>query len=333
MSDVGGIRRRGVGARLALWASALAVVAGLLAWYAWELRRAAAAGRPVRRPAGSARPGGPDPDAPRAPLEIVVELGPGTDPVSLSPRELALINAAAREWRRAGPGARVLVATRARRRGLLAKIVLHSHGLGPGAMEITLPRAAAPPGVRVIRPVAAELKQLAAPGTVLGAAIVPGNEPLDESTPTVDLVARTLKAVDYWSRQPGCVLVLTGGRTAGAISEARMMAIIAASRGVPREAMLLEVEASSTRENAVNTARIFKGAKLRKVTVITKASHLPAALAAFRRESVFKDAEGLASDVTDEEVIAQMRAYLEVFDSPRVRARLEALEAGRHGVD
>ncbi len=53
-------------------------------------------------------------------------------------------------------------------------------------------------------------------GTVL---VVLGNEPLDDHTPTVDMIARVKKAVEFYRANPDSLLVLTGGATAGGVSE------------------------------------------------------------------------------------------------------------------
>ena len=80
--------------------------------------------------------------------------------------------------------------------------------------------------------------------------VVLGNEPLDDSTPTVDMVARVEKAAAFFRDHPRSLLVFTGGKTSGSISEAKMMADIAIRNGVPREAIRLEENARTTAENA-----------------------------------------------------------------------------------
>ena len=60
--------------------------------------------------------------------------------------------------------------------------------------------------------------------------IVLGNEPLDDSTPTVDMIARVNKAVEYLEEHPTSILLFSGGPTAGTNTEARMMAGLAMSQ-------------------------------------------------------------------------------------------------------
>jgi uncharacterized SAM-binding protein YcdF (DUF218 family) len=52
---------------------------------------------------------------------------------------------------------------------------------------------------------------------------------------------------------------------------------------VPRSALILETESRDTRENAVNTADIFKAHGWRNGLLVTSAGHMPRALAAFQK--------------------------------------------------
>jgi uncharacterized SAM-binding protein YcdF (DUF218 family) len=53
--------------------------------------------------------------------------------------------------------------------------------------------------------------------------------------------------------------------------------------GVPRSALILETQSRTTRENAVNTAVIFKTHGWRTGLLVTSAGHMPRALAAFQK--------------------------------------------------
>ena len=53
--------------------------------------------------------------------------------------------------------------------------------------------------------------------------------------------------------------------------------------GAPRSALILETESRNTRENAVNTAAIFKAHGWQNGLLVTSAIHMPRALAAFQR--------------------------------------------------
>jgi len=163
--------------------------------------------------------------------------------------------------------------------------------------------------------------------------IVLGNEPLDDDTPTVDMISRVKEAVAFNRRQPRSLLVFTGGKTAGRISEAGMMARIALSEGVATTSVCLEEEARTTIENADFTARLLANVTVSNVYVVSKSSHLQWAMPEFRRHSVFSKALPLASDVRREDTITQMEEYLRRKDSHRVRQRLEWLKKGVRGPD
>ena len=53
--------------------------------------------------------------------------------------------------------------------------------------------------------------------------------------------------------------------------------------GVPRSALILETESRNTRENAINTAAVFRSHSWRNGLLVTSSIHMPRALAAFRR--------------------------------------------------
>jgi uncharacterized SAM-binding protein YcdF (DUF218 family) len=52
--------------------------------------------------------------------------------------------------------------------------------------------------------------------------------------------------------------------------------------GIPRAALILDTESRNTRENALNTAAIFKARGWRSGILVTSAAHMPRAIAAFQ---------------------------------------------------
>jgi len=149
----------------------------------------------------------------------------------------------------------------------------------------------------------------------------------------VELVKRVLKAREYYDSHPGSVFICTGGPTVGKVSEAKMMEKVLLSHGFSREDVMLEEKATSTRQNAELTAKLIAGMDFEKVVVVSKKSHLPAALSHFHSQPGMEKVEGIASDVTEEEIITQMEEYLKTHKSERVRMRLNLLRAGKHGID
>ena len=168
-------------------------------------------------------------------------------------------------------------------------------------------------------------------GTIL---VVLGNEPLDEHTPTVDMIARVKKAVEFHKANPDSLLVLTGGVTVGGVSEARMMADIAFASGVSTNATRMEESARSTSENASLTAKIVGAFNPSHILIVSKADHLDWAMPLFRKYGVFTNAEPLACTIDDKDSIAQMREYLVTHpENNRVRERLRQLVKGDKGAD
>ncbi len=165
------------------------------------------------------------------------------------------------------------------------------------------------------------------------ALVIPGNEPLDDSTPTIDMSRRVLRAVDIVRKRPVSLLVFSGGATGDTMSEAKMMALIALSRGVPLERMVLEERARSTGENALYAGRILKQRGIERAVIVSKKEHLDWAMPIFRKYEPFERAVRLESRVSREEIIAQMKDYLKLHDSKRVRQRLDQLLKGISGTD
>jgi len=165
------------------------------------------------------------------------------------------------------------------------------------------------------------------------ALVVLGNQPLDDKTPTIDTVRRVDAAVNYATNHPRCVLIMTGGPTAGRVSEASMMAELAVGRGWKRADIILEEAAHSTRGNAALTAPIVEQLGVTNIFVVSKRVHLDVAMIRFREYPVFKLAQPLACEVSDPEIIRQMEDYLRTHKNPQVEQRLEALRRGIHGID
>lgn len=163
--------------------------------------------------------------------------------------------------------------------------------------------------------------------------VVLGNEPLDDNTPTVDMLARVNKAVAFAREHPGSLLLFTGGPTAGKTTEARMMADIAIAQGVSTNAIRLEEKARSTQENALLAARMVTALAPRRVLIVSKQDHLDWAMPIFRKVDVFVAAEPLACTVNRADSIAQMEEYLKKRENSRVRERLEQLRSGIKGTD
>ena len=80
---------------------------------------------------------------------------------------------------------------------------------------------------------------------------------LEGGEPTRDLILRVETAQRFLRDNPEASLILTGGNAdASGRTEAAVMRDLLAARGVPAERLILEDQASSTKENFSNTARL-----------------------------------------------------------------------------
>jgi hypothetical protein len=163
--------------------------------------------------------------------------------------------------------------------------------------------------------------------------IVLGDEPLDDATPTADMVARVERAVAFQKGHAAALLVFTGGPTAGTSTEARMMANLAIARGVPADAIRLEEHARSTGENARFTAELVRHVDPKRILIVSKDDHLQWAIPIFTKVDAFRAAQPLPCHVDRAECIGQMEEYLSEHDSPRVQRRLQNLREGIRGTD
>lgn len=160
--------------------------------------------------------------------------------------------------------------------------------------------------------------------------IVLGDRPLDDTTPTVDMIYRVLKGVELAKKFPKAIMIMSGGATKGPIPEAKMMGLIAWGRGVDPQRIILEDKSQTTVENAKNTADIVGAKNIRKVFVISERSRLEDAVAIFQKhEKEFKNIQGVPSDVTSVAIIEQMEQFLMTHDDRVVRGRLHYAKIGR----
>ena len=101
-----------------------------------------------------------------------------------------------------------------------------------------------------------------------------------------DPADRILHAARIYRAGKAPIIVISAGnlpweRTVA--PEAQLIADLLVEFGVPRSALILDSESRNTRENAVNTAAIFKQHSWRTGLLVTSGAHMPRALAAFQR--------------------------------------------------
>jgi uncharacterized SAM-binding protein YcdF (DUF218 family) len=109
--------------------------------------------------------------------------------------------------------------------------------------------------------------------------------------------ARILHALRIYRAGKAPLILISGEMQpwqACAVPAAEPIADRLVGLGVPRSALILETESRNTRENAVNTAAIFKSRGWRNGLLVTSAVHMPRALAAFQKVGL-----GLVPAATD----------------------------------
>ncbi|MGD0497306.1 MAG: YdcF family protein [Bryobacteraceae bacterium] len=112
-----------------------------------------------------------------------------------------------------------------------------------------------------------------------------GRRPLSELAESSD---RLLHALRLYKAGKAPRILLTGGNVeflvgAGQIPEARTAAALLEEWGVPAEAILIEDRSRNTRENAVFSRAALEPLGVRRILLVTSASHMPRAFRVFGR--------------------------------------------------
>lgn len=110
------------------------------------------------------------------------------------------------------------------------------------------------------------------------------------------------------SRAP--LVVLSGGNTFGSDTleqEATAALQIMIEFGIPESAITIEARSRNTYENAVETARLLKSKGLRRILLVTSASHMPRAMAVFRSQNIDSIAQPTQIVSVDTEVPVVLR--------------------------
>jgi len=124
---------------------------------------------------------------------------------------------------------------------------------------------------------------------VAGCHVAPGG------VPSVPLAARVREGVELWRRGVAPRIIFTGGVGTVPPSEALVAARYAHSLGLPEEAMVLESESTSTRENAYFARKLTSA---RNVVVVSDAYHLLRCRLIFGRHFKGVQTAGVLSEPT-----------------------------------
>lgn len=109
-------------------------------------------------------------------------------------------------------------------------------------------------------------------------------EELDE-----DGMDRCLRTAELYRQGRPCRVLVSGGNVNGAPHHkacAAVMRDFLVQLGVRPEDVIVEGQSRSTHENAIESARILKEQGLKRMVLVTDATHLPRAEACFRKQGV-----------------------------------------------
>lgn len=115
------------------------------------------------------------------------------------------------------------------------------------------------------------------------AIIVLGSPADAEGNPRPLQLARVSEGVREYERGVAPRLILTGGAVKNEYVEARVMARVAESQGVPADSLVLEPEARDTIQNACYAARLMREHGWRSAEIVTSPDQLPRAELIFSR--------------------------------------------------
>jgi uncharacterized SAM-binding protein YcdF (DUF218 family) len=101
-----------------------------------------------------------------------------------------------------------------------------------------------------------------------------------------DSADRIIHALRIYRTGKARLILISGGHLpweSVGVPEARLIADFLLELGAPPSALILETRSRTTRENAVNTAAFFKKNGWRRGLPVTSGSHMPRALATFKK--------------------------------------------------
>ena len=100
---------------------------------------------------------------------------------------------------------------------------------------------------------------------------------------------RFLQALRLYRAGKAPSIIISGGNLpwlAAVSSEGKLISDLLVELGVSPEAIILDQASRNTRENAVNTAEIMRSQLFRNALLVTSGTHMPRAMAAFRKVGV-----------------------------------------------
>lgn len=124
---------------------------------------------------------------------------------------------------------------------------------------------------------------------LLGGAVSPHGSLVDAPAWN-DNVDRLLEVQRLMTTGRALRAIVSGGKLGGDLrTEAEYLADELVRLGVPREQLLIELNANNTRENATLSKPLLEGLGARRVVLVTSAFHMPRAVGCFRAAGIEAD--------------------------------------------
>jgi len=95
--------------------------------------------------------------------------------------------------------------------------------------------------------------------------------------------ARIDTADDLYFMNKAPIIIVSGAALDGSVSEAKGMAIQLQNRGIPKTAITLENQSTTTRENGFYVDKLLKEKGLEKILLVTSALHMPRSMAVMKK--------------------------------------------------
>ena len=114
---------------------------------------------------------------------------------------------------------------------------------------------------------------------------IPGMAVYGERKPGLGLQARLERALELYREKRAPLIVVSGGDK-GDHNEAEVMAEWLREHGVPRQAIIAENQARSTRENGIYSAPLMRKRGIKRALIVSQWFHLPRVSIALKDEGI-----------------------------------------------
>jgi uncharacterized SAM-binding protein YcdF (DUF218 family) len=124
---------------------------------------------------------------------------------------------------------------------------------------------------------------------VLGGSVLPADAGRAHAELGRSTFARCQYAVEVYRQRESCPILVSGGRVdpdPATPAVSHLMHDYLVSQGVPPGEIITEDQSRTSHENAVESARLLSARKIRKIVLVTEATHMIRAESAFRKQGL-----------------------------------------------